>query len=247
MRIQKLLTDILADFREILGDALTGLYLHGSLAFGCFTWETGDVDFLAVVSRPLTQSQRVALIQSMLRHTPDAPPKGLEMSVVLEDVCRNFVHPTPFELHFSNAHLSRCEADIDRYCREMHGDDPDLAAHFAVIRAVGQTLYGKPIDEVFAPVPREAVLDSIRGDVADADIHENPVYFTLNLCRVLAFQEEERMLSKAGGGEWALKRLPERFHPLICAALNRYASGGAPLPAEALDAFREEMLRRIFG
>lgn len=247
MRVQSLLNNILLDFREALGDALTGLYLHGSLAFGCFSWETGDVDFLAVVSRPLTQPQRVALIRSMLRRTPDAPPKGLEMSVVLEDACRNFVHPTPFELHFSNAHLARCRADIDGYCREMRGVDPDLAAHFAVTRAVGRTLYGKPIAEVFAPVPREAVLDSIRGDVADADIHESPVYFTLNLCRVLAYQEESHMLSKAGGGEWALEKLPAQFHPLIRAALNRYAGGDAPLPADALDAFREEMLRRIFG
>ena len=34
-----------------------------------------------------------------------APVKGIELSVVKEDVCNPFVYPTPYELHFSVAHL----------------------------------------------------------------------------------------------------------------------------------------------
>ena len=35
----------------------------------------------------------------------NSPPKGLEMSIVLEKYTRQFVYPTPFEQHFSKAHL----------------------------------------------------------------------------------------------------------------------------------------------
>ncbi|MGN0803278.1 MAG: DUF4111 domain-containing protein, partial [Candidatus Faecivicinus sp.] len=228
MNEHALLDALCADFRAALGDKLAGFYVHGSIAFGCFRWETGDVDFLAVAKSPLTQAEKVALIRALLARTPDAPKKGIEMSVVLESACRSFEHPAPFELHFSNAHLARCRADAARHCREMHGRDPDLAAHFAVTREVGLALYGPPPKEMFAPVPREAVLDSIRADVEDADILENPVYCALNLCRALACREEGRLLSKAGGGEWALEHLPEVHHPAIRSALNAYARGDAP-------------------
>ena len=228
MNEHALLDALCADFRAVLGDKLAGFYAHGSIAFGCFRWETGDIDFLAVAKSPLTQAEKVALIRALLARTPDAPEKGIEMSVVLESVCRSFEHPAPFELHFSNAWLDRCAADAEGYCRAPHGGDPDLAAHFAVTREAGLALYGPPPKEMFAPVPREAVLDSIRADVEDGDILENPVYCALNLCRALAYREEGRLLSKAGGGEWALEHLPGEHHPAIRSALNAYVRGDAP-------------------
>lgn len=33
------LRQVLEAYREILGGALCGFYVHGSLAFGCFSWE----------------------------------------------------------------------------------------------------------------------------------------------------------------------------------------------------------------
>lgn len=36
-------------FKEELGGNLVGIYLHGSLAMGCFNPDTSDVDLLLVV------------------------------------------------------------------------------------------------------------------------------------------------------------------------------------------------------
>lgn len=246
MTAHVLLNRICDEYRAILGSKLTGIYLHGSLAFGCFTWATGDIDFLVVVEEPLAQSEKESLIRVLLDMTPDAPPKGFEMSVVLRKDCAPVVHPVPFELHFSNAHKARAEADLSAYCRDMHGTDPDLAAHFTVVRAVGQTLYGPPVDVVFGEVPRGAYVDSILSDVenAEADIADNSVYCTLNLCRVLAYLTDGLMLSKQQGGQWGLTHLPEAYHPLLRSALAAYA--GAEFPAiTGVAAFAAEMLRRI--
>ena len=232
--------------RAILGDKLTGVYLHGSLAFGCFTWATGDIDFLVVAESPLTQAEKEALIRVLLDMTPDAPPKGFEMSVVLRRDCEVVRHPVAFELHFSNAHKAWAEADLPAYCRDMHGVDPDLAAHFTVTRAVGSALYGPPVREVFGEVPRAAYADSILSDVenAETDIADNPVYITLNLCRVLAYLQEGLVLSKRQGGRWGLTHLTAEVHPLLSAALAAY--GGAAFPAaDGLQAFASDMLRRI--
>jgi|GEM_PF-6933044 len=47
--LKQLLNDIVANFREEVGSNLVGIYLHGSLAMGCFNATTSDVDFLVVV------------------------------------------------------------------------------------------------------------------------------------------------------------------------------------------------------
>ena len=122
------------EYHTILGNNLCGIYIHGSLAFGCFNWSKSDIDFLVVVYNPLSQTQKEALIRSLLRLNPVAPPKGFEMSVVLYHDCRAFHYPTPFQLHFSKAHIERSKENLSEYCRTMNGTDCDLAAHFIIVK-----------------------------------------------------------------------------------------------------------------
>ena len=145
------------------------------------------------------------------------PAKGIEMSIVTKDVCKPFVYPTPFELHFSEMHLGWYKDDPQDYVRKMKGTDKDLAAHFTIIGKRGKCLWGQPIEEVFAPVPKADYMDSIWEDIADAreDILDNTMYITLNLARVLAYKNEGLILSKKEGGEWAIKNVPEEYHSLI--------------------------------
>lgn len=99
---------------------------------------------------------------------------------------------------------------------------------------------------MFGPVPRAAYVDSLMCDIASAeeDIADNPVYVTLNLCRVLAYLTEGVVLSKHQGGEWGLTHLPAEYHPLLRAALEAY--GGAAFPEGLpLADFAAEMLTRI--
>src|SRR5690554_2776620 len=124
-RVKAILREIEASHRQILGDKLTGLYVHGSLAFGCFRWETGDIDYLVVVKEPLSTAEKVGLIEALLRIDRTAPPKGLEMSVMLERHCRDVVYPTPFDLHFSNLHKEKARQDPAAYCGWMRGEDKD--------------------------------------------------------------------------------------------------------------------------
>lgn len=244
-------TDILSkiknSYQAILGSKLVGLYVHGSLAFGCFRWEVSDIDFIAVVNAPMTQQEKEVIIASLLDLDAGAPPKGLEMSVVLDSVCAPFCYPTPFELHFSNAHKARCREDLSEYCRTMNGTDKDLAAHFTVIRHAGQVLWGQPIQKVFAEVPKAAYWDSIRFDILDAvdEITVQPIYYILNLCRVLACLQDDLILSKAQGGVWGMQNLPE-YQPLIKSALAAYQSLH-PFHAEEpqLKAFAATMLAEI--
>lgn len=226
MSVQELLQSIREGFETALGDQLTGIYVHGSLAFECFNPECSDVDLIVAVKAPLSFESKKQLLEWILRREQDAPEKGLEMSVVLDRYCRAFVHPCPFEFHYSKGHQAWAQRDPDDYCRSMNGTDPDLAAHFTVIHAVGITLCGLPVQELFGKVPACDYLSSLRYDVENAaeEIRTFPVYIILNLCRIAAYVQEGAVLSKKQGGEWGREHLPEKFHPLISNALDAYTA-----------------------
>ncbi len=203
-RVSEILEQLQTACLEILAENLLGIYVHGSLAFGCFHWEISDIDVLLVTEQPPLQAEKEALLKELLAINELCPPKGLEMSLVLERYLEPFCYPTPFELHYSNAHQRSCEENLEEYCAHMNGTDKDLAAHIMVIRQVGITLYGRPIGEMFGKVPKEAYLDSLYYDIASAaeDVIKNPVYVICNLCRVLAYVTDRLVLSKAEGARW---------------------------------------------
>ncbi len=233
---------------EIIKDNLTGIYLHGSAVMGCFNPDKSDIDLIVVVDEPMGDPVKREFMDMVVMLNERGPAKGIEMSVVTKDVCDPFVYPTPFELHFSEAHLNWYRTDPDDYIRKMNGTDKDLAAHFTIIKNRGKCLAGAAVDEVFADVPAADYLDSIYDDIAGAveDISVDTMYLTLNLARVLAYVKDGLILSKKEGGEWALGDLPQKYHALIGDALKEYGQG-APVSYDldiAKD-YAEYMLARI--
>ncbi len=220
----RILEKIKTGFEKVLSDELVGIYVHGSIAFGCFRSDVSDIDLIVVVRKTPDIKTKLHLIRHLLELEPYAPQKGIEMSVVLRRYCRDFVYPTPFELHYSPMYTDKCREDALAYCRYMHGTDTDLAAHFSVIESVGITLCGEDRESVFAHVPREYYLDSIKKDIlsADSEIQDNPVYYTLNLCRVFAYIKTGRIMSKSAGGRWGAENLSGDFRDVILAALTAY-------------------------
>ena len=185
--------DVINDFtnmcKDIFSDDLTGIYLHGSLAMGCFNPNKSDIDFIVVIENDMTEKQKIDFMNSVVELNQQAPPKGIEVSIVKKEYCNPFVYPTRFELHFSIAHLQWFKNNPYEYIEKMNGTDKDLAAHFMIIHQYGIVLYGKEITEVFGKVQEEYYIDSIWEDVKNAkeDILVNAVYVILNLCRVTAF------------------------------------------------------------
>lgn len=228
MELESITKEFVEQSRSILGDNLAGVYLHGSAAMGCFNALKSDIDLLVVVKGDVPDRIKRRYMDMVVALNACAPQKGLELSIVREAVCRPFIYPTPFELHFSNAHLNWYQANPTEYIEKMRGTDKDLAAHFTIIYHRGKRLWGKEIRDVFEEVGQEAYFDSIWCDIQDAEteIMENPVYIILNLCRVLAYKEEGLILSKAEGGSWGLENVPAAYRPLISQALRAYLHSG---------------------
>ena len=250
-RYKNLLEKFVSGSKQIFGGNLTGIYLHGSAVMGCFHPLKSDLDLLVVVREEVSNETKRQFMDLVVELNKQAPPKGLELSVVKEGVCKHFVYPTPFELHFSNTHLNWYESNPQDYVEKMKGTDKDLAAHFTITYHRGQVLYGKEISKVFAPVPSADYLDSIWCDIENAkeEIAENPMYLTLNLCRVLAYKKDGLIVSKLEGGEWGLKHIDrQEFQTLISQALREYQSGEAMVfDAAVAREFAEYMIKEIQG
>ncbi|MEJ9217350.1 DUF4111 domain-containing protein [Paenibacillus glucanolyticus] len=237
-------------FKEELGGNLVGIYLHGSLAMGCFNPDTSDVDLLLVVRDKLTREQMRRLAKNIINlHDTMPNQQGLELSLVLESSLQNFVYPPPFEFHYSAFHRERYLTDNEYVCGGF--EDADLAAHYTVIYHRGIALYGKPVREVFDLIDRQYYIQAIVQDVEGAvqDITNSPMYYTLNLCRVLYYLKEGVVSSKKEGGEWGLHALASKYRPLIQRALAQY-SGGARNAADSapdeLMSFASDMLAQIY-
>lgn len=235
-------------FKEELGDHLAGVYLHGSLAMGCFNPDKSDIDLLVVTREKAPAEVYKRLAARIVAFQDSLPnPRGIELSVILETYLTDFVHPTPFEFHFSDFHLERYRQDADYLCGGF--EDEDLAAHLTVVYHRGRTLYGTEIHQAFQPVDERFYIQALLYDLEDVQesIAEKPVYYTLNLCRVLLFLQERTVSSKKEGGEWGIQMLPSRYQHLISHCLAEYsgASGDAEFQTAEWTDFAVYMTKEI--
>ena len=222
--VKKLINDIVKSFRKTLKDNLVGVYLHGSLAMGCFNPNYSDIDMLIVVEREMNVEDKRLFIKDFLDaiKSKKIPKKGIEFSVIQIKYLRNFEYPTPFELHYSK--MWREAYEQNRVDFSKRNRDPDLAAHIVVTLNRGICLYGKPIYDVFKPIPEKFYVESILYDAKDIERNpmEDPVYSILNLCRILYYLKERVVSSKKEAGEWAIEILPEDLKRLVNKALRIY-------------------------
>jgi streptomycin 3"-adenylyltransferase len=216
-----------------LGNALVGLYVHGSLALGCFNAAQSDIDVLAVGGRALTRAEKLALVDLFLRISLD--PSPVEADVLSVAQLQDWRHPSPFELHYSEWRRDRWTADPRATLASFPTENADLAAHVAVTRDRGIPLVGPPPETVFPQVTDSDFRDSLLRDLEWSRTADPAVYGVLSPCRIWATLETRELHSKASGARWALPRLPEELRPMVEQALASYGGAG-----EAIDVHEDE-------
>ena len=244
---------LLEAFQNTLGEHLTGVYLHGSLAMDCFNPAGSDLDLLVITEQPMPLEQKRAIAETLLRLSRQPAP--IEISFLSAADLTPWRYPTPFDLHYSEDWRERCEqalaGDGWRHWNDSRQADADLAAHITITRARGICLLGRPIAQVLPPVPRQDYIASIWDDFlwARARAAENPPYFILNACRIAAYLLDGRLCSKEEAGAWALNALPEDFHSPIKQALSIYrGEESTPIDTKTLEqfgAYMQECLEQI--
>lgn len=229
--VRQFLIRVAGTLGEVLGDALTGLYVHGSLATGAYHRERSDVDLLAIVARKLSPKEREAVARLLVRLSDARPMWGdIEVTVVQEHYVRAFEHPLPYEVHYSCAEHERIRHGRIDYALDRRS--VDLAAQVVETRERGVTLVGPPPSSLFGPVPWHAYVNALEADFnwAQSRIEEKPVYAILNACRILHGTSGSAMsvLNKDEAAVWALQTVPAQFHSIVNDALQLYRGTKAP-------------------
>ena len=165
--------------------AVDAVYLVGSAAYGAFD-DRSDVDVVAVTEAELADAERVALVRAV--EALAVPARKLELVVYSR------AGATAPEPHWQ----------INLNTGEHYTFDPrDESPHWFVIdRAIAEQravpLYGPPWHEVFVPVSRERVLESIEQSLAWQEA-EDPTGADSVLNNLRAWHWLET-------GEWVSKR-----------------------------------------
>jgi hypothetical protein len=206
----------------ILGNQFTGLYLHGSLAYGDFNLQTSDIDFLVVTDKSLPE---------------------ITFSALKELHSRLFFSGLAWSQKLEGAYISK--ADLRRH-DPAHAPLPWLGAdgHFAlerlgsdwiiqrwILREKGIVVAGPPlaglIDLVSSYELRQAVQLSLQEwwsppfpSPQRFNSGEYQVYAILTMCRSLFVLEHGRVASKPEAACWALKTLAEPWHTMVSQATS---------------------------
>jgi len=221
-----------------VGEDLVGVYLHGSAAMGAFVPSRSDVDILAVSRATLATTLKLAVTDALSEIALRCPGVGLEMSIVTLDSAITPSDRPAFELHVNTHEHKVVDGD-------GHPGDPDLIAHFAMVRARGVAVLGPPAEDVIAPVDRHRLLRSLADDLASAIDGGMGAYAVLNACRALRLVRESVQCSKPEGGRWALNQ-GIADQDLVATALRRQAGADVEVDRDAAARFaalvREELL-----
>lgn len=232
--------------REVLGDALLAVYLHGS-AVSSGLRPQSDIDLLAIVDRGMSDDQRSDLLAALLpisgRH-PAAPggPRCVEVLVFRQSDLVEARFPARAEFIYGEWLRDGFEAgEIP-----MPASDPEYTLVLAQARRQALPLFGPDASAFLPEIPLQhirqamrdalpALLDGLRGDERNV---------LLTLARMWRTASTGEFITKDAAAAWAIPQIPYQNATTLDYARRAYLgeitdewgnrSGDAKLLAEHL-------------
>ncbi len=204
------LRDTVVLLRDVLGDDLAGVYLHGSAVLGGLRPHS-DLDVLAVARRHTTDTDRRDLVAGLLRIS--ARPRPLEVSVVAQDEVRPWRYPPVGELLYGEWLRAGFEAGAVPAPQAT----PDLALLVTMVRRGDHPLCGPAPAELLDPVPAadlvRAAVEGIPGLLADLPTDTRNVLLTF--ARIWTTVATGEIRSKDDAADWVLDRVPVEHRAVL--------------------------------
>ncbi len=207
--INDLLTLLSKSLQEIFENQLVGLYLTGSLTYGDFDRSSSDIDFLAVLKRPLSKIQ-VERLRNMHTHIGERYPiwaQRIEGSYITKDMLSNIEPPK----------IPRPYINGGKLYDAPYGNEWLLNLH--VLYECGVTLVGPEPKKLIGPVDINLVREASKRDLYEEwepklnnflDLEDGhfQAYLILTLCRILHIEKNDEVASKKAAAAWVKKTYP---------------------------------------
>lgn len=238
--VNAILSDLAGGIADALGSTLVGLYLTGSLTYGDFDRGSSDIDYLAVLERPMPAEARARLVSlhSGIAARYPAWAERIEGSYVTRDMLGSVEPPEASRPYVNGGAFW----DPDpRYGNEW-------LINLYALRDCGVALIGPEPACLFAPVSMDAVRRASSRDLEEEWVPKlaDPSYFasshhqayvTLTLCRILHRASNDGVVSKRVAARWVRDRYPEPWLVDLIDAAERWEHGQELGRADQVRAF----------
>lgn len=201
MEVDDYLAELTDRLQGVLGDALLGVYAGGSYALHAYEPGRSDIDVTVVVAGALPPATKQAIVERLRHEALPCPARGLELVVYPLATTRGGGGEPGFELNLNTG--ADMTFRVDAEPGEIEGFW--FAIDRAILREHGVALAGPPPAELFAPIPRAALLPLLRESIDWHRDSEVPLGtdVVLNTCRALRFATEGTWSHKREAGAWA--------------------------------------------
>jgi Domain of unknown function (DUF4111) len=199
--------ELVSRLRLRLGSELVGVYAGGSFVLGGYVPDRSDLDVAAVCRASLARELKTEIGEALRHESLPCPARGLELVLYALRSVREATSGAAFELNLNTGRAMTFTLETDPTNAPRHWYVIDRA----ILREHGRALSGPPARELFARIPREALLralsESVRWHAEDPAARDDDA--VLNACRAWRFATDGVWSSKHDAGLWARARLDD--------------------------------------
>ncbi|AKH86367.1 nucleotidyltransferase [Streptomyces sp. CNQ-509] len=205
---------------DVLGPEVAGAYLHGSAVLGGLR-PASDLDVLVVARHSLTDGERRALLDGLLRVSGfTGGLRPVELTVVVEAEIRPWRYPPTGDFLYGEWLREEFETGGPPRPEPM----PDLAIVLTMTLAGDHALAGPPPGRLLDPVPYEDVARAATAGIPEllAEAADDTRNVLLTLARIWSTLATGEIRPKDAAAAWALDRLPPEHRPVLEHARELY-------------------------
>jgi hypothetical protein len=240
--VQGFTRSVIQRLRELQKDRLVGAYLVGSVALGDYVPRRSDIDIIAITLTALSAGEKQAIVDALSHPHLECPTRGLEFVLYERAHVTTPRSDAAFEINLNTGPDMPSHISFDPAADPRHWFIIDRS----IARAHGTRLCGPPPEQLFAPLPRPGLLQSLAESLSWHTTHDDVGYNSvLNACRAWKYTAEATWSSKTDAAAWAKAREPE-WAPIIdlCLALRTGSGDQKPdreMVARLLDRTGEDV------
>lgn len=240
--------------RDLLGDGLLGVYLHGSIATRELQPQS-DLDLLLVTATPLSARNKAEFLVKLMalsavHATGPGAPRCLDVLAVHADDLTAPTYPGRSEFIYGEW----LRAGFERGDALVPVIDPVVTLILAQAYHEARAIYGPPLSRLMSPIERQvvdrALLDSLQPLLDNLIGDERNVLLTL--ARMWRTSVEGDFVGKDVAAEWAGDRSPLPVAEVLRKCGRAYRGeysenwqGDHALALTAASYLREELLKNL--
>ncbi len=201
----------LAIAKEVFGDHLQAVYLHGSAVAGGLRRQS-DVDVLAVIDFPMTDFMRKRLLARLLTASGRHPVRpGASRCIELMVFLKGHLSAPPFPACSEFVYGEWLRDDFEAGGIPEPLCNPDITLVLAQARQQTLTLFGPALDDVLVEIPPGDIGRAIREALPAllANLYGDERNVLLTLARMWRTAATGEFVSKDIAAEWVVPRLSE--------------------------------------